>query len=1155
MTFTATDNGTPVLSANETITITVTNTNRAPALAAIGNKTVAENALLTFVISATDADGDTLTYAATGLPTGATFTPATRTFSWTPTFDQSGSHPVTFTATDNGTPVLAANETITITVTNVNGAPVLDAIGNKTVAENALLTFVISATDADGDTLTYAATGLPTGATFTPATRTFSWTPTFAQSGSYPVTFTATDNGTPVLSDSEAITITVTNTNRAPTLTAIGNKTVAENALLTFTISATDADGDTLTYSASGLPTGATFNPGTRTFSWTPSYTQSGSYPVTFTATDNGTPVLSANETITITVTNTNRAPVATADSATVAEDAAATAVPVLANDTDADSDALTISSVTQGSNGVVAITGGGTGLTYRPNANFFGSDTFTYTIGDGNGGTATGTVSMTVTSVNDNPTAVADSATVAQNSGANTINVRANDTTVESGETLTVTAVTQGTKGSVAITGGGTAVSYTPNAGASGGDTFTYTISDGNGGTATGTVTVTIQGLPSISIDDVAVVEGNSGQVDAVFNVTLSHAASSVVTVNYATVNGVARSGLDYIAKSGTLSFPVGQTAGTVIVKVIGEITKEINETFRLRLSNATNATIADVEGIGTIIDDDNTPTMGLTGGSTPEGGGAAGSQSMASGSGMMSMAGGLVSGDDLRPGETMRSVTFTVTLTNPSEIPISVAYQTVDGSAVAGLDYTPVAGTLTFGEDETVKTIEVMVNPDGLHELAEAFMLKFSNPVELILPKERETAPGHIEDDDEAPAASVTDVTITEGHDGLTKAVFTVALGTKSGIRAMVKYSTVDGSAVAGSDYVATSGILVFEPGVSEQTVTVPIIGDRIPEKLETFQLYLAAPTDARLVKLVGEATIVDDDVVAWTTNTVADFRAGTFEAGSYLAETENGEIILAPALGDEFAGAALAKSWTVAGTGAGGITVNKGTAFLDARQMSQGAGLYGVGRSLEFAATFTGDDTQFVGFNLLTFTTDNLGNLYAQTAAPKNNTMRTLIPGKWMGAPHVFQVTWNAANVVYSIDGKVVVTHTATFPANTRMYPVARDMFVSTVPLAVDWLRLGGYALSGTYTSKVHDAGSSIAALTASWLADVPAGTTMAIGVRSGDTPVPDATWSAFRVVPGSGMSMNASGRYLQFRVVLTWKPGVVTPALKQVTVTTE
>ena len=107
------------------------------------------------------------------------------------------------------------------------------------------------------NTLTYTTGALPAGATFVGGV--FSWTPTFAQAGSYPgVTFTATDNGTPNLAASETITITVTNTNRAPVLAAIGNKTVAENATLTITPSASDADGDTLTYTTGALPAGAT---------------------------------------------------------------------------------------------------------------------------------------------------------------------------------------------------------------------------------------------------------------------------------------------------------------------------------------------------------------------------------------------------------------------------------------------------------------------------------------------------------------------------------------------------------------------------------------------------------------------------------------------------------------------------------------------------------------------------------------------------------------------------------------------------------------------------------------------------------------------------------------------------------------------------------
>src|ERR687890_50351 len=189
-----------------------------------------------------------------------------------------------------------------------------------------------------------------------------------------------------------------------------------------------------------------------------------------------------------MTVTAVNDNPTAVDDSATVVEDSTATAIDVLANDSASPDtgETLTITSVTQGaSGGVVTITGGGTGLTYAPAANFSGSETFTYTIADGNGGMSTATVTMTVTAVNDNPTAVDDSATVAEDSAAAAVNVLANDSaSPDTGETLTITSVTQGASGGVVtITGGGTGLTYAPAANFTGTETFTYTIGDGNGG------------------------------------------------------------------------------------------------------------------------------------------------------------------------------------------------------------------------------------------------------------------------------------------------------------------------------------------------------------------------------------------------------------------------------------------------------------------------------------------------------------------------------------------------------------------------------------------------------------------------------------------------------------------------------------------------
>jgi hypothetical protein len=272
--------------------------NRPPVLGAIGNRTVAEGAALSFTIAATDPDNNPLTYSASGLPSGAAFTPANRTFSWTPTYDQAGTYNnVRFQVSDG---YLTDYEDIAITVTGTNRAPVLGAIGNRTVAEGAALSFAIAATDPDGGALTYSATGLPTGASFTPATGAFAWTPTYDQAGTYSgVRFTVSDGS---LTDYEDIIITVTGTNRAPVLNAIGNRSVTEGQLLTFTIAATDPDGGALTYSAAGLPPGASFNPATRTFSWTPTYEQAGSYAnIRLTVSDGS---LTDYEDITITVTN-----------------------------------------------------------------------------------------------------------------------------------------------------------------------------------------------------------------------------------------------------------------------------------------------------------------------------------------------------------------------------------------------------------------------------------------------------------------------------------------------------------------------------------------------------------------------------------------------------------------------------------------------------------------------------------------------------------------------------------------------------------------------------------------------------------------------------------------------------------------------------------
>jgi hypothetical protein len=286
-----------------TIWINVNAANHSPVLNSIGNKTSSVGQPLSFTVTATDADQDTLTYSVTNLPSGANFNTSTGVFNWTPDNANVYSN-VTFGVTDGkSTPV---TETINITINAVNHPPVLGPIGNKTGSVGQPLSFTITASDADHDTLTYSASNLPGGVSFNTSTGVFNWTPDSASVYSN-VSFGITDGkSAPV---TETITITINAVNHPPVLSSIGNKTVNVGQLLSFTITATDADQDALTYSVTNLPNGANFDTSTGVFNWTPDNADVYSN-ITFSVTDGkSTPV---TETITITTISivVNNAPV-----------------------------------------------------------------------------------------------------------------------------------------------------------------------------------------------------------------------------------------------------------------------------------------------------------------------------------------------------------------------------------------------------------------------------------------------------------------------------------------------------------------------------------------------------------------------------------------------------------------------------------------------------------------------------------------------------------------------------------------------------------------------------------------------------------------------------------------------------------------------------
>ena len=366
--------------ARETITITVGETNQAPILTAVGDQTVAEGSLLTIPLVGTDEDGDALTYSVEGPPAGAALSGST--FTWEPSHAQAGRYSVTFTVADEHGGV--ARETIIITVDETNQAPELADVGNQNADVDKVLTIILEGSDADGDELTYSVEGEPTGASL--AEQTFNWKPSSSQVGTYQVTFTVEDGRGG--SDSQNVTINV-EANQIPELVSIGPHIAEEGSALTIILEGTDADGDELTYSVEGEPTGASL--AEQTFSWKPSYSQSGEYEVTFTVEDGRGGI--DRETITITVKNTNREPeLAAIGDQTVAGGHTLT-IALAGNDADGDVLIYTVEDNPLGSSLSGAI------FTWRPSDTEAGMYQVTFRVEDEHGGQAAETIVITVKS------------------------------------------------------------------------------------------------------------------------------------------------------------------------------------------------------------------------------------------------------------------------------------------------------------------------------------------------------------------------------------------------------------------------------------------------------------------------------------------------------------------------------------------------------------------------------------------------------------------------------------------------------------------------------------------------------------------------------------------------------------------------------------
>ena len=327
---------------------------------------------------------------------------------------------------------------------------------------------------------------------------------------------------------------------------------------------------------------------------------------------------------------------------------------------------------------------------------------------------------------------------------------------------------------------------------------------------------------LPSLTIDDLQVTEGNGGTTNAVFTVRLSAASGQVVTADYATANGTATAPADYTAAGGQLTFPAGTTTRTVTVAVVGDLLDEPSEAFLVRLSNPAGALLGDAQATGTIVDDDPTPVLSI--------------------------------GDvSLSEGETGTTVAaFTVSLSAPSGQAVRAVAATANGTATAGSDYAPGTWSVELPPGDVAGAVGVAVLGDRAWEPDETFSVSLSLPQNATLGDAQGT--GTILNDD-PQGLSVADLHAVEPVSGTRDAVFTVTLAPASASPVTVAYATTALTATAGTDFMPVSGSLLFDPGLTSRTVNVPILADALAEGVETLRLDLSAPAGAALA--YGQAT----------------------------------------------------------------------------------------------------------------------------------------------------------------------------------------------------------------------------------------------------------------------------------------------------------
>jgi hypothetical protein len=354
----------------------------------------------------------------------------------------------------------------------------------------------------------------------------------------------------------------------------------------------------------------------------------------------------------------------------------------------------------------------------------------------------------------------------------------------------------------------------------------------------------------PNISISGLSQVETHSGTTDFQFTVHLSGSSAETVTVDWTTSDGTAYAPEDYLAGSGTVEFSPGSTSEPVTVSVVGERLWEQDEYFNVFLSNPVNGNISTGSAYAWIENDD--VRVSIAGLSQPEGSGG--------------------------------TTPFVLTLTKSDvyDVPVSVDWATRNGNATAPDDYAHETGTVVFAPSETERTIEISVVGDRDYEQNQCFYVDLSNPVDCGIGTA--TATVWIENDD--VRVSIAGLSQDEGNDGTNAFVLTLTKSDVYDVPVSVDWATRNGNASAPDDYVSTSGTVVFDPGVTERTIEVSVVGDRDWEQDEYFYVDLSNPVDCSIGTGSALTWIRNDDVrISIATVYVDEGNSGTTDTAFSL------------------------------------------------------------------------------------------------------------------------------------------------------------------------------------------------------------------------------------------------------------------------------